>query len=144
MYRQLDAFRDNLTNGAPESQAIAEFGSNLEFRETQLFRSILLLSRNEGSSLGQSLVRLAKVTRQRQSFERKVRSALAMQRLSTVGLVLCALFTLGFQVMTNTAAVTTALANTGGAMVMALGVVLMLVGVTWMMVISRGRVGVNK
>jgi tight adherence protein B len=144
MCSQLERFRDQVKAGKTESEALRNFAKDIPLHEVQLLRRALLLARSEGSSLGPALVRLARVTRQRQSFERKVRSALAMQRLSSIGLVACAAGILLFQYSTNPGSVERALANPGGLLCMTAGCVLMIVGTAWMIFLSSRRIGGSK
>lgn len=144
MRRQLEAFRDSVKAGMTESEALRNFAHDIPLNEISLLRRALLLARSEGSSLGPALVRLARVTRQRQSFERKVRSALAMQRLSSMGLIACAGAILLFQYITNPQSVERALMNQGGLFCMSVGCLLVVVGTSWMIVLASSRIGEEK
>ena len=137
---ELDQLRRGIERGATEEGAIARFGEASGHPDVKLFRSAFLLARREGASLGECLHRLAKVTRQRQSFRRKIRSAVAMQKLSAFGIVGCA-FVIGvFQWVTNPSAVSLAAAHPVGSLALGGGVGLMVIGLGWMLHLVRGRI----
>jgi len=139
---QLNKIATAIHQGETESNAIHKFGDDLEFSEVGLLKEVLLLGRQEGASLGQALVRLARVTRQRQSFHRKARAALALQRLSSIGMLLCALCIIVMQFMANPEAFSRALHHPVGSIFLCSGAVAVLVGVVWMLSLSKRRVGV--
>ena len=116
------------------------FAENVAHPDICLFRTSLLLARKEGASLAPSLQRLNRVTRQRQSFRRKIKAALAMQKLSSIGIAGCAVVIGVIQVLTNAQAFQEALMHPLGQKVLAAGLVLIAGGVLWMMRLSRARV----
>lgn len=141
MHVQLEKVSDAIHRGETESSAIERFGDDLEFSEVSLLREVLRLGRQEGASLGQALMRLARVTRQRQSFHRKARAALALQRLSSIGMLLCALCICVMQYLANPEAFWRAINHPVGSVFLGAGVIAVLLGVLWMLSLSRGRIG---
>lgn len=139
MRSELGKIRGSLEQGTSEIEALKEFGSSLHCPDLCLFRSAFLLSRNQGASLSQCLQRLAKVTRQRQSFRRKIRAALAMQRLSAFGIVGCASLATLVQTVNNWQSVHQALSDPLGFRAIVLGISLLTIGFIWMLYLSRTR-----
>ena len=129
-----------LDGGDSEDKAIRAFGAHIAHPDINLFTTALILSRREGASIGDSLERLAKVTRQRQSFRRKIRTALAMQKLSAFGIALSAIALTLIQVGTNPEAVTTALQHPIGQKALLLGGGFMAIGLFWMARMARAKV----
>lgn len=133
-------FRLDIENAFTEEKAIKRFASSINHPDLQLFRVAFLLARREGSSLGECLHRLAKVTRQRQSFRRKVRAAIAMQKLSAFGIAGCTIVIGIIQYTSNPKALNEALNNPAGFKILLFGVALIIVGLIWMLKIARSRV----
>lgn len=132
----LERTRERLSNGCREEEAIAEFAKDIDYSDIRLFRTAYILARKSGASLSGALQRLVRVTRQRQSFRRKVRSAIAMQRLSAIGIGFCAVSIGTIQFVTTRHAVQEALRHPVGCRAYMLALVLMVSGLFWM-----GRLG---
>ncbi len=137
--KELNIFSERLERGEEEDHAVWSFAASIKHPDLKLFKSTFILARKEGSSLGASLQRLAKVTRQRQSFRRKIKSALAMQRLSAVGIAGCAIIIGLIQVAGNADLISDALKHPVGFWALTGGVSLMLLGLGWMFYMSRRR-----
>ncbi len=118
--------------GLPLQTALGKFASDMEDPCLDLFRHALRLAHEDGASISTCLQRLSRVTRQRQSFDRKVKSALAMQRLSTIGLLACAGLMLTTQALTNFEAITHAFSNPLSLFVMLIGLTLLSSGAVMM------------
>jgi Flp pilus assembly protein TadB len=142
MYQQLEAVSEAIAHGKTEKEALREFGKALEFVELDLLRSVLILGRQEGASLGNALMRLARVTRQRQSFYRKAQGSLAMQRLSTLGILICAISIVFMQYVANPEAVHLAITHPIGSLALSGGLLLVVVGGAWMIWLSQRKIGV--
>ena len=140
MRRHVEAFQERMEHGAQEDEAIRSFARDIAHPDVQLFRSTLVLARRQGSSLSQGLQRLARVTRQRQSFRRKMRASLALQRLSAIGIAGCAVVIGVIQAASNPQALSDALAHPIGRRALTLGVSLIVIGLCWMLFLSRRRV----
>jgi len=121
-----------LDEGAAEDEAVRTFAQHIAHPDISLFRTALLLSRQEGSSLAACLHRLARVTRARQSFRRRVRAALAMQKLSAIGIACCAVGVTLFQGITNPKSFVLAFHDPLGSKVLMVGISLMLLGLIGM------------
>lgn len=132
--------KENLERGLPEESAFHSFALSVDHPDINLFRTAFILSRKQGSSLSQCLQRLVKVTRQRQSFRRKVASAVAMQKLSAIGIACCACAIGTFQVLSNPQAFLHAFHHPFGQKAIGFGVFLMVSGLFWMMRIARRRI----
>jgi tight adherence protein B len=129
-----------IDRGDTEEKILADFGAAIDHPDISMFRAGFLLARRQGSSLGECLQRLARVTRQRQSFRRKIRSAVAMQKLSAFGIVLCTLTIGVIQALTNPSAIRGAWAHPVGNKALSAGCFLVLLGFCWMLRITRSRV----
>ena len=138
---QLDKVYKAIQLGEQESVAINQFANDIVFPEVDLLKEVLRLGRQEGASLGNALQRLAKVTRQRQSFHRKAKAALALQRLSSIGMLLCALSVLVMQLMANPEAFWRAINHPVGSLVLGAGGGAVVLGVCWMLSLTRGKIG---
>lgn len=134
---ELCLFSEKLALGASEEEAIDSFASSIKHPDISLFRTAFILARREGSSIAGCLQRLAKVTRQRQSFRRKIRGAVAMQRLSAFGIAGCTVFIVTIQATTNPDGMREAWAHPMGSVLLVGGVLLVLLGLGWMMWIAR-------
>ena len=138
--RQVEDLCDVIARGAEEEKAIRGFAGSIAHPDIQLFRTTLILARKEGSSLGESLQRLARVTRQRQSFRRKMRAALAMQRLSAIGIGGCAVVIGLIQTAGNADVLVNAFNHPLGYRALSAGLTLMGFGLLWMVQMSKRRV----
>lgn len=135
--RELENCKELLESGMREEDALQEFGARFKMGDVELLRSAIILARKQGASLSACLQRLARVTRQRQSFRRKVKTALAMQRLSAFGISGCAIVIGIFQVITNPEGVGAAFAEPIGRVLLSTGVLLMCVGLFWMLQLAK-------
>ena len=131
---------EDLERAVPEDVALQRFAITIAHPDIQLFRSTFVLARKEGASLAQCLRRLARVTRQRQSFRRKVRSSVAMQRLSAFGIAGCAIAILSIQVITNIDALRDAYADPLGSKALLAGGGLITIGIVWMLQLAKARI----
>lgn len=136
---QLKQLNLNIQSGHKEEEAILSFAADIDHPDIKLFRTAFLLARREGSSLSECLQRLAKVTRQRQSFRRKAKAAVAMQRLSTFGIALCTAFVVIVQLIGNKDSVHSTLANPTGQYILGFGCTLVLTGIIWMLFMTKTR-----
>ena len=139
MGKELHSFRLRVERGYTEEDALASFGATIAHPDIPLFRTAFILSRRQGASLGQCMHRLARVTRQRQSFRRKVRSAVAMQKLSALGIGGCAIIIGVIQMISNPTSIATAWHDPMGQRFLTIGSGLILLGLVWMMNIARSR-----
>lgn len=138
--RELVYTKIKLESGAAEEDAIRGFARSILHPDIDLFRTGFILARKEGSSLGECLERLARVTRARQTFRRKVKSAVAMQKLSAVGVGGCALLVLVIQYVSNPESFNKTFESAAGRGFLGLGAFFVLGGIFWMFRIARGRV----
>jgi Flp pilus assembly protein TadB len=132
MSRELAACAQLLSAGGDEYEAIASFARGSKSADVDLFRRCVALSRRHGSGLADPLHRITKVVRQRHSFRRKTRAALAMHRLSAIGIAICAMFIAALQVATNFSGVQEAVLHPVGSRVLMAGGLLIVTGVVWM------------
>lgn len=140
MCSELESINTALQEGLSEDSAIARFGSRVRHPDIRLFRMAFALARKEGASLSYCLQRLARVTRQRQSFRRKTRGAVAMQKLSAFGIAGCTLLIGAIQGVTNRGAFVEAFMHPIGRVLLILGLVLVGVGIIWMLRMAKIRV----
>lgn len=140
LYKEVEIIRERVDAGAREHEALLLFGAKTKHPDLKLLRGAFELALKNGSSLAECLVRLARVSRQRQSFKRKVRAALAMQRLSSIGIGLSALAICVFQTITNKASVIAAWSSPTGGPLLKVGLGLLLLGLIWMSRVGREAV----
>ncbi len=138
--KELLITKERLEAGSAEEAAVRNFAKTISHPDIDLFRTGFILARKEGSSLGECLERLARVTRARQTFRRKIRSAVAMQKLSAIGVGGCALLVVGIQFVSNPETFSKILADQYGRVFLAIGVCLVIGGIVWMFRMARGRV----
>jgi Flp pilus assembly protein TadB len=129
-----------LDAGISPRQVLEGFAKDIAYPDVALFRGAVCLSVEEGASLCPILERLAKVLRQRQSFRRKLRAALAMQRVSAFGIVGCAICVGLMQAVTQGERLWIVLQHPWGSTIISSGVSVMLIGLVWMLLMSRQRV----
>jgi len=138
--RELSKLNQAIASGVNEERAIASFGRSIRHPDITLFRTAFQLARTQGSSLGEALHRLSRVTRTRQSFRRKMRGAVAMQRLSAFGILFCAIAIGIFQAVTSPAALRDAITDPIGKQALSAGLALVLIGIGWMIRLTRQRI----
>ncbi len=126
--QELQALLGEFDKGVVPVKAIATFGQSVNSPDVELFQSAFRIAQREGASLGPMLLRLAKVTRQRQSFRRRTRSALALQKLSSLGILGCAVVIVLFQFVTNPQALELVLRNELASFVFGAGVLVLIIG----------------
>jgi Flp pilus assembly protein TadB len=137
--RQLVLLKKQIEAGDTETKSIREFARDIDHPDLPLFRTAFLLARKEGSSLGPCLERLARVTRQRQSFRRKARAAVAMQKLSALGIVGCCVVIAIIQFLASPEGFMKAANTPLGQKFMGAGIALLAAGTYWMLRIARVR-----
>jgi Flp pilus assembly protein TadB len=138
--RAILALKADIDAGCGEEAAFGRFAEDIRHPDIGLFSTAMVLARREGSSLGGCLERLAKVTRHRQSFRRKTRSAVAMQRLSAVGLAGIAVLIVGMQFIGNPESLSVALGTEFGRRALLMGGLAIAGGIIWMLRLARTRV----
>lgn len=138
--KELITLQQKIESGIAEEEALLQFGSTINHPDIKLFSSALVLSRKQGSSLGNCLQRLCRVTRHRQSFRRKSRAAIAMQRLSAFGIAGCSLLIGGMQVAMNSKNVLDAWHHPLGSKMLMSGICLLFLGIVWMLQLGKRRV----
>lgn len=126
-----------IADGTDELEAIENLFAGQSNSDLDLFKRCLLLSRRHGSSLAEPLHRITRVVRQRQSFRRKTRAALAMHRMSALGIALCAVLVAVMQFLVNASGVRTAIDKPAGVALLSTGASLVACGVVWMLLMGR-------
>lgn len=139
IFSEIEKFTQNIERGRPEDDCLREFGRSVMHPDIALFRTAMILSRKEGSSISTCLQRLAKVTRQRQSFRRKIRSAVALQKVSAYAIAGCTALIGLIQFNANPDVVRNAWSHPAGSRILQLGIFLIIAGIVWMrrLVVSR-------
>ena len=138
--KEIEKSRQLVDGGAQEVEIINSFAATIRHPDLPLFRTAFILSRQQGTSLAECLHRLAKVTRQRQSFRRKIKAAVALQKLSAIGIGLCTIVIVIIQCLSNPAALETALSHPTGQRLLSLGMLLVLAGLFWVFNLARPRI----
>jgi Flp pilus assembly protein TadB len=135
--KELEQVGHALSEGRDEEMVLEQFLAVYRNQEAELFKRCLILSRRHGGSLAESLHRITKVARQRQSFRRKTRAALAMHRMSAIGIALCAGAMATLQLTMNPRSVDLAVSHPVGGKLLAVGGALIALGIIWMMMMGR-------
>ena len=129
-----------IREGEPELDALERFAEMLAHPDLPLFRSTLTIAIREGGPIGPSLERLARVTRRRQAFRQRARGAVAMQRLSAFGIVGSAISILAFQLVTARQQILQAITHPIGSIAYGLGGMFLVIGISWLLLLTRSRV----
>ncbi len=132
MHRELRMFSASIEAGRSKEDSIAKFATSIDHPDIQLFRTALILNQHEGASVADCLQRLVRVTRSRQSFRRKIKAALAMQKLSSIGIAFSFIGIGLFQLLSNRRAMLQAWEHPLGNKALMLALLLMGVGFVWM------------
>lgn len=140
MRGELGALKDRIDRGMPEDAAIDRFGQRFAHPDLPLFRSAFVLARKHGGSLSDSINRLARVTRQRQSFRRRSQAALAGQRLSAYGIAASALAVGVMQGIASRQALIDSLEHPVGRVMLSGALAISLAGFAGMIWTSRVRI----
>jgi Flp pilus assembly protein TadB len=119
--------------GVSEEEVIEEWLRDFNNSDVELFKECLILARRQGSPLAEPLHRVARVVRQRQAFRRKATTALAMHRMSAIGIALCAVAIGAIQVAMNPQGIEVAIHHKSGARFLVGGVLFMIAGLGWML-----------
>lgn len=131
--RELERIQQGLREGRDEQELLEGFLASYSSRDGELLRGCMILSRKHGGPLADSLHRITRVVRQRQSFRRKTRAALAMHRMSAVGIALSAVAMGTLQLAMNHQSLDVALHHPVGGKVVVGGMFFITVGVVWML-----------
>jgi Flp pilus assembly protein TadB len=137
LVEELAALKRRVKGGGDEVKELEGFLREWRHHDAELLKRCLILSRTHGSSLGEPLHRITRVVRQRQSFRRKTRAAMAMHRLSAFGIALCAGMIGTFQGVLNRDGLAIAMSHPYGGKFLSAGIGLIVVGVAWM--VSMGN-----
>ena len=137
--RELLRVRAAVEAGMSEDRIISEFASTIRHPDVGMFRSAFLMARREGSSLGVCLERLARVTRQRQSFRRKTKAAVAMQKLSAYCIGAWVVFVGFVQFAANPKGMSAVLHHPVGSRALFVAFAFVIGGLGWMMRMARAR-----
>jgi tight adherence protein B len=135
--RETRLFKERIAAGDDEFDVIEGFFGGYSHPDVELFKRCIVLSRRHGSSLADPLHRVVRVVRQRQSFRRKTRAALAMHRMSAIGIALCALLIAVMQAAMNSKGIALAFKSSAGVVLLSVGGVLISVGVGWMLCMGK-------
>ena len=134
---EIKRFKQSLAVGDDEFEALESFFVKEGNRDIELFKRCIILSRRHGSSLAEPIHRVMRVVRQRQSFKRKTKAALAMHRMSAIGIAMCAVVITAMQLVMNYAGVQIALTNPLGLVLLCSGISLIGIGVFWMLMMGK-------
>lgn len=133
LVQEIERVRQGLHKGRDEEELLEEFLSLYGSRDGELFKGCLILARRHGGSLADSLHRITRVVRQRQSFRRKTKAALAMHRMSAIGIALCAVAMGALQFGMNPQSLDLAFSHPIGSKILSGGLLLIMTGLGWML-----------
>ena len=86
--QEVELMLERVRMGVSEDRSIGSFGEDIDQPEIELFVQALLLSRRVGGTLSDTLDRLAKQIRKRQTFKLAANGAVSMQRGSIYAIIL--------------------------------------------------------
>ncbi len=135
----IESFRQQVSSGIAEDQAIKSFASEIQHPDLILFKDAYLLSRQQGASLSFCLHRIARVVRARQSFRRKTNTAVAMQKLSAFGILIAVVAMFSVQVVASYQTLLNAWANPIGMKLLILALSLVSCGFIGILKISNSE-----
>jgi Flp pilus assembly protein TadB len=133
LVQEIEKIRQGVHDGRDEEELLDGFLSLYESRDGELFKGCLILSRRHGGSLADPLHRITRVVRQRQSFRRKTKAALAMHRMSAIGIALCAVAMGALQFGMNPQSLDVAFHHPMGSRILCGGLLLISTGLGWML-----------
>ena len=133
LVQEIEKIRQGVHDGRDEEELLDGFLSLYESRDGDLFKGCLILSRRHGGSLADPLHRITRVVRQRQSFRRKTKAALAMHRMSAIGIALCAVAMGALQFGMNPQSLDVAFDHPMGSKILCGGLLLISTGLGWML-----------
>lgn len=93
---EVELMLERLRLGVTEERSIGSFGEDVNHPEIELFVQALLLSRRVGGNLSETIERLSKQVRKRQSFRRAAVAAVGLQRGSIVFILAILIFLEGY------------------------------------------------
>ena len=137
LVREIEKIRQGLAQGRDEEELLEEFLHIYGNQDGELFKRCLILSRRHGGSLADPLHRITRVVRQRQSFRRKTKAALAMHRMSAIGIAVCAAAMTALQCAMNPQSLHLAIHHPVGSKLLIGGVLVMVTGLGWMLTMGR-------
>ncbi|MFN4895185.1 MAG: type II secretion system F family protein [Pseudomonadota bacterium] len=85
--QEVELMLERVRMGVPEDRSIGSFGEDFDQPEIELFVQALLLSRRVGGTLSDTLDRLSKQVRKRQTFKMAATGAVSMQRGSIYAII---------------------------------------------------------
>lgn len=124
-----------------EQAAIHRLVQEIPHGDVPLLGESLRIARITGAAISSTLYRLAKVTRARQSFRRKANAAVAMQRLSTYGILGCCSVLLIAQSIALPGAIAQVFGDRPMTILFLGGLCCLGVGSWWMLWLTRVKVG---
>lgn len=133
LVEEIEKIRRGIHEGRDEEELLDGFLALYESRDGELFKGCLILSRRHGGSLADPLHRITRVVRQRQSFRRKTKAALAMHRMSAIGIALCAVAMGALQCGMNPQSLEIAFNHPIGSKILCGGLLLISTGLGWML-----------
>lgn len=136
LVQEIERIRQGLREGRDEEALLEGFLALYDSRDGDLFKGCLILSRRHGGSLADPLHRITRVVRQRQSFRRKTKAALAMHRMSAIGIALCAVAMGALQCGMNPQSLVLAFHHPIGGKILCGGLVFIATGLGWMLSIG--------
>jgi Flp pilus assembly protein TadB len=137
LVREIERIQQGLAEGRDEEELLEEFLLLYDNQDGELFKRCLVLSRRHGGSLADPLHRITRVVRQRQSFRRKTNAALAMHRMSAIGIALCAGAMTALQCAMNPESLDLAFHHPIGGKLLIGGGGMMVIGLGWMFRMGR-------
>jgi tight adherence protein B len=138
--RECELMLERMRYGVSEDQSIGGFAGDVPHPEIELFVQALLLSRQVGGTLSDTLERLSKQVRRRQYFRQQAVSAVSMHRGSVWVIILLMIIMQGFLMYMEPKIVTESINDPIGWQVWQIGILIILTGILWVRKVTNIKV----
>ncbi|RMG43716.1 MAG: hypothetical protein D6719_03260 [Candidatus Dadabacteria bacterium] len=137
---EVELMNERLRFGVSEDAAIGAFGEDIFHPEIELFVQALLLSRQVGGNLSDTLERLAKQVRKRQYFRNSASAAVGMQRGSIWFIIVILVLLEIYLFFIYPEAIKGAWADDFGWQVWQFGMLAILLGIFWVRQVTKIKI----
>jgi tight adherence protein B len=138
--RECELMLERMRYGVSEDQSIGGFAGDVPHPEIELFVQALLLSRQVGGTLSDTLERLSRQVRRRQYFRQQAVSAVSMHRGSVWFIILLMIIMQGFLLYMEPKIILGSLTDPIGWQVWQIGILVILAGLFWVRKVTNIKV----
>ncbi len=134
---ELNRLNQSLSVGSSFDRAIKIFARRLPLVEVRILATTLMVQRQSGGHLSETLERMAKVVRDRLAIQGQIQATTGAGRMSTTIIAALAPAAFLFIMMVNPDHIEILLNDTAGRALLLIGVVLEVVGLLWVLLLMR-------